>query len=116
MRKLLVAMMAVGVGVALLVSGGAQARPGTKQVLIHDNWMAPHGVRIHKGSRVKWVWHNTENDHNVTCRITRNGCRGHLHSSTRNEGTFTVTFNRVGDFKFVCTIHRGSMYTNVHVR
>jgi plastocyanin len=114
MRKLFATMTVACICVALVAAGAMAGTTGTKQALVRDNWIAPHGVRIHQGSKVRWKWQNTENDHNVTC--TRGCGRKRVRSRTKSGGSFTVTFKRPGDFRFVCTIHGGNMYTNVHVR
>jgi plastocyanin len=113
MRKSIAAMMVASLLMVAVLATSADGRPGTRRVEVRDNYFKPHGVRIFKRSRVRWIWKG-DNRHNVRCV---EGCgRTRIGSSTKTGGTFTVKFNRRGDFTFECTIHGGNMYTNVHVR
>jgi plastocyanin len=89
------------------------ARGATEHIVtIRDFSFTPATVNIDKGDTVKWVWDsaNTEHDHNVFFSNS-------LKSPLQQSGTFSVTFDNVGTFDYICQPHsRFGMKGQVVVR
>ena len=102
-RALAATSMATAAAVfATAAFGGAPApAAATKTVVLKDISFTPATVRIHRGSRVRWVWRDGVSPHNVTFR------RGHRHSSTKQRGTYTRRFTKAGVYRYHCTLHPG---------
>jgi plastocyanin len=77
-------------------SAGAR-RAATHTVTLQDIAFHPGDLRIARGDSVTWVWHDGENEHNVTFHG--------FHSRTQTHGSYTVRFARRGTFSYECTLH-----------
>jgi plastocyanin len=112
-----VAVLAAGV-VAVGAPGTLAKATKPKVVKVKDNFYAPDSLRIRKGSKVKWDWTPTFNQHNVTLRKGPNGVRKKsFRSQTSNDPSFFFTkrFKKVGKYRFYCTIHPDVMRMTVRV-
>ena len=90
----------IGLAVAgLLASPAAAGR--TVSVSIEDLEYSRTTVRIKAGDRVRWTWNDGTTPHDVTSR----GRPRFRSSQTKESGTHTVTFERPGTYRYVCTIH-----------
>src|SRR4051794_2558747 len=109
LRKLAAAAVPAMIGVAVAV---VPAHAGaTKTVAVKNNSFSPTTVSIHKGDKVTWKWTQGGVPHNVT---PANGNPGSTTSSKKGF-TFTKSFAKAGTFKYLCTIHPGSMKVTVKV-
>jgi plastocyanin len=109
LRTLAAAGVAATIAVAVAV-GPAQAG-SSKTVAVKNNAFSPTTVKINKGGKVVWKWTQGGVAHNVT---PANGNPGSKTSSKKGF-TFSKTFSKAGTFKYVCTIHPGSMKVTVKV-
>jgi plastocyanin len=92
--------LALATGAAAAIPAGAFGSAhaaSTHTVTLKNFRFHPGTLTIHRGDRVKWVWAETEREHNVTFR--------HFHSRTQESGSFTWKFSQRGTFRYRCTIH-----------
>ena len=68
----------------------------TSAVAVADNVFAPVAIEVPVGSEVLWTWEGSAN-HNVVGED--------FESELKMEGTFSHTFEEVGDITYICTIH-----------
>lgn len=101
------------------VAPGSLARATKPKVVkVKDNFYTPDSVRIKKGSKVKWDWTPTFNQHNVTLKKGPRGVdKSKFRSQTTNDPTFYFIkrFKKVGKYQFYCTIHPDVMKMTVRV-
>jgi plastocyanin len=90
---------AVALPTALAASPPTAHAAHTTTVTLKNISFIKSTVHIHKGDKVTWVWKDPTVPHNVTFR-TR-------HSTTKQTGTYTITFHQAGTFNYHCTIHPG---------
>jgi plastocyanin len=112
-----VATLAIGV-VAIGAPGTLAKATKPKIVKVKDDFYTPDSLRIKKGSKVKWDWTPTFNQHNVTLRKGPRGVRKRsFRSQTTNDPSyyFTKRFKKVGRYRFYCTIHPDVMRMTVRV-
>ena len=74
-------------------------------VTIVDNSFGPTAVAVTPGGTVTWIWNGTNTmQHNVSWASGPGSLPG--NSTTQATGTpYSVTFNDVGTYQFVCTLH-----------
>jgi plastocyanin len=75
---------------------GASSEPGV--ITVTDNKFTPKSIEVGVGDTVTWRFEGTS-AHNVTA--------DDFHSDLTKKGEFTHTFDKAGDFSFVCTVHPG---------
>jgi plastocyanin len=92
------AALAAAVAAPAAVASGSGAGRTTTVTLKHISFIRPT-VHINKGDSVKWVWKDPTVPHNVTF--------AHMHSGTKQKGTYTLRFTTAGTFRYHCTIHPG---------
>ncbi len=105
-RKLLALLVLITTLIALSsVTALASSSPS---VGVRDDHFTPKTLRIHRGTKVKWVWHAVLR-HNVTVKSGPSK----FHSKTQVKGIFTHIFRKAGTYHLVCTIHKGMTMTVV---
>jgi plastocyanin len=72
----------------------------THTVTVGDNFFSPSSLTIAQGDTVRWVNAAGGMQHNVTSNTG-----AWAPSTTAASFTFEVTFNQVGTFPYVCTLH-----------
>jgi plastocyanin len=70
-------------------------------VQVTSNAFTPSLVNLRSGGVVTWVWVDTTSQHNVTFNDPL------LSSQTLSSGVYSVVFQSVGTFNYVCTVHAG---------
>jgi plastocyanin len=92
------AVLAAALAVAIPAGAfGSASAASTHTVTLHEIGFHPGTLKIHRGDKVKWVWHDSGIEHNVTFHS--------FHSRTQETGTYTVRFTKAGTFNYHCTIH-----------
>lgn len=71
---------------------------GVDQVAVEDNRFEPRVIQVNRGTTVTWTW-TGDRDHNVVGEG--------FQSDLQSEGTFTHTFDTMGSFRYLCTLHGG---------
>jgi plastocyanin len=102
---------------AAIAVSGAPALAGSSRdavVKLKDIRFSPSRVVVDRGQSVTWEFLDASilTSHNVT-----SVGRSRFYSSrTMRSGRYTVTFTKIGTYRFVCTIHPASMNGEVVVR
>jgi plastocyanin len=94
-----IAAVAALAAAAAVTAPAALASGTTATVTLKHSSFIRSTVHIHRGDSVKWLWKDPTVPHNVTF--------AHMHSTTRQKGTYTLRFTRAGTFRYHCTIHPG---------
>jgi plastocyanin len=100
----LAAAAALGMPIVAVATASSVATAASVHVVRIKNFMfSPTTLRIHRGDSVKWEFldGDIDTEHNVTST-------GHTHfksSSSRESGSYRVTFNKKGTYTYRCTIH-----------
>jgi len=93
---------------------GSGAAPGTSETYISlgDNFFSPDLVNISVGDTVTWNWAGSP--HTTTGTASWNGAEvifgigsESWNSNILSVGSFSHTFNSLGTFTYVCTLHSG---------
>lgn len=107
----LTAACAVAAASTAALASGAKDRPVV--VALHNIRFTPSRVRIPVGGSVTWHWEDADIDteHNVTSV----GPHRFKSAAARQSGSYTITFNRAGVYRFECTIHPQTMQGKVVV-
>lgn len=92
---LILATMALAVGCTGPDPLAAEPVAATR-VAVADNVFEPVAIEVEPGSEVVWTWEGQAN-HNVVAES--------FESELQMEGTFSHTFDQVGEFTYICTIH-----------
>jgi plastocyanin len=71
---------------------------GVDQVAVEDNRFGPRVIQVNRGTTVTWTW-TGDRDHNVVGEGFKSGLQ--------SEGTFAHTFDTMGSFRYLCTLHGG---------
>ncbi|MHB8293701.1 MAG: cupredoxin domain-containing protein [Acidimicrobiales bacterium] len=79
-------------------SASGTSHPAAVVHLTKQLTFSPASVVIKAGQTVEWKWQNDGIPHNVTFPT--------FESSTQTAGTYYRTFNQVGTFPYVCTLHQ----------
>ena len=110
MRKLLVAVLAVGgafVAVNALGFGASGSGDAVHRVKVpHADRFTPYGITVHVGDRVKWV--NTDTDDHTVVADSAFDTAGHKGTNSRlkaNGGTLSLRFKHPGTFVYYCRFH-----------
>ena len=114
MRKLAPLVVVASLAAIAVVGVPTYAAPygtGTKHVSVRNNSFAPKSLSIEEGTKVVWTWTDGGVPHNVT---PANGKPGSATSSKKGF-RFSKVFKKKGTFKYVCTIHPGTMKMTVKV-
>jgi plastocyanin len=82
-----------------VVVPGAQGVPTGAKVKVTDFEFTEETVKVKKGEKVVWAF--KEGKHNVTGKG--------FESKNLKDGTFKHTFEKVGTFKYRCTLHQPDM-------
>jgi plastocyanin len=114
-----VVVLALGAGAA---AGGAPAK-ATKQVeaggtgIPSNTYFDPQNVAIHKGDKVHWTF-TGDFDHDVYLTRGPHGIdKSKYRFGFRHPGDeLTTGFRKRGDYKFICTVHSGTMHLKVTVK
>lgn len=98
-------LLAMVAAAALLAcsGGGSPSEPGDAgdsgpTVAVRNNLFDPAALEVRVNSAVTWAWNSGGVEHNVTFETG-------LSSGNRTSGSFLRTFQTVGTFAYVCTIH-----------
>jgi plastocyanin len=107
-----VALVAVGLtGVALTGVAGAG---GSAKVRVGDNFFDPTRLQVPKGTRLKFRWRSTQEEHNVTKARGPGG--GFSSRTTDNPGfVYKKTLRKKGRYKLICTVHPDQMVLKARV-
>jgi plastocyanin len=89
----------VAAGALALTVSGAQGAPTGAKVKVTDFEYVDAEVTVQKGEKVVWAF--KEGKHNVTA--------GTFKSKNLKDGKFKHTFDKVGTFKYRCTLHQPDM-------
>lgn len=92
----LVAVSVAAVGGFAAVPAGATAK--AKVAVVNYEYL-PSTVKVRKGSKVTWSF--KEGTHNVTGKGWK--------SRTKSGGTYSHVFDKVGFYKYRCTLHQPDM-------
>lgn len=84
----------------------------TVKVKVVDNAFSKKKLTVKRGTKVKWVWSNTQHPHNVT---VVSGPRK-FSSKTQTKGSFTKKLTKKGTYKIVCTLHSSVMKMTIKVK
>lgn len=78
----------------------------SQDVAVINNQFDPPNVGVSQANAVTWTWNSAGTDHNVKWA---SGPTTPLppDSPTQSAGTFQVTFNTPGTYRYVCSIHAG---------
>jgi plastocyanin len=105
------------------ISSGAttagQARVVVKKISVADDVFTPTKLTIKKGNQINFVWQDTNYEtHNVTLRKGPQGVKRSMFTSINAVAGihFKRTFLTPGTYRFVCTIHPGTMNLTVVVK
>ena len=113
-RRRAVGVALIGIVLVLIAAGGgfATAAPPTKTIKLKDNLFAPSALTVKRGTTVRFKWAGL-NPHNV---VKASGPGGRFASRTtwRSGVNFSKTFEKVGAYRLICTLHSG-METNLTV-
>jgi plastocyanin len=97
----LTAILIAAVCAAFLVASLAAAK-GTDITIKgsggYNYHFQPSKLHVSKGSTVHWKW-SSDAKHNVTFKSLGK------HSATTANGSYHLTFNKPGTYRFLCTIH-----------
>jgi plastocyanin len=110
-RRLLASLMVPALAGACAedtVSGddGPPANPAA--ITVGNNFFSPTSTTIGLGTTVTWTWSPGAVAHNVTFG-------GGASSATQSTGTFQRTFDTMGSFGYLCTIHGAAMSGSINV-
>ncbi|MGZ4187549.1 MAG: cupredoxin domain-containing protein [Solirubrobacteraceae bacterium] len=118
-----IAAVVCGAVIVPISSGASTARTANKVVVkkvkVADDFFAPTKLTIKKGNQINFVWQSTNYEtHNVTLRKGPKGVkRSKFTSINAVSGIhFKRTFLTAGTYRFVCTIHPGTMNLTVVVK
>lgn len=91
--------------IAVAAPAGAQSQQGeaakTRTIGVYDNYYSPDNVTVKRGTKVKWVWKNTYNWHNVKVRSGPT----YFKSKKKKTGSFTKKLSKAGVYQIYCTVH-----------
>ena len=104
MRKVLSILTIVALAAALTASVAFGA---TKTVRASGVKWSPSSVSVKKGDTVRWRWSGSL-PHNVKGPGVSTG--------TKKSGSASRRFSKAGTFRYVCTVHKGTMKMTVRVR
>lgn len=107
--------IAILVALALLAAPAAaspQATASAKIVKVDDDFFSPKSLSIKRGVKVKWVWQDTTDKHDV--RVKSGPVK--FHSAKKRTGTYSHTFKTAGTYKIYCSLHAASMKMTVKVK
>lgn len=109
--------MLVGLAVAVAAAGvmtlggvGAARVAKPKTVNLYDDYFTPTDLKVRKGGRVRWLWTNVVQGHNVTLtRAPKRVKKSRFRSQTTADPSyrFTRRFKKPGRYRFDCTLHYG---------
>jgi plastocyanin len=119
-RSILPVLVAAAAFAAVAPVGTASSERPDEVVKVGDDYFAPSGLEVKKGSTVKWKWlRDNLNTHNVVLTKKRpNGVkRGDFKSESGAIGIkFQRKFKKPGEYGFICTFHRSVMKMTVDVK
>ena len=109
-----------------VASGGAGAStkkkpPKPKVVSVADFFYGPDAVTLKKGGSILWKWSPANSQpHDVHLKKGPKGLKNKGSYSTKTTAVtnarFKKTFDTVGAYKFICTIHPTQMKMTVTVK
>lgn len=111
-RLLLTAILVLAIGGAgyggwfLLSDPRNQEAVATTDVTVDDTAFGPPVIAVAAGSTVTWSFEDSD---------AHNAIGEDWGSTTMSAGTFTQTFDRVGTYDYVCTLHPLAMRGRVIV-
>jgi plastocyanin len=91
----------LGIVIAALFAASSTAAGPTVRIkgsTLATYHFKPKTVNVSKGTTVHWSW-SSNAPHNVT--FSKLG----KHSATGSSGTYKLTFNHRGTFRYLCTVH-----------
>lgn len=108
-RAPLAALVVGGLAVGACGGGGGDAAPapapvaGDAVVALRNVEFNPARLAVHRGATVTWVWREK-----VAHNIKGTGAAAALvDRATTDTGSYRVTFERLGVYRYRCTIHPG---------
>jgi plastocyanin len=115
-RRRSIAAGAVATVACVAAFGGtAGAGGGSKTVKLGDNFFDPARTSVQKGTKVRFKWVDTNENHNVA---KKKGPGGDFASETTDEPGvhFAKKFKKAGRYKLICTIHPEKMVLRLRVK
>jgi plastocyanin len=119
------AVLAVGAlpltGAAANDGATAAGKPKTYKTKVLDDYYTPTSLTIKKGDTIKYKWGDNGNPHNVTLDEGPSSLSSKEKKKFKSAtGAIGIKFNPVfkekGTYKFICTIHPGTMQQTVKVK
>ena len=104
MRGHILAMRAAILFATLVPAAVTSAAPAANQITIKDFMFAPASLTIKAGTTVTWLNEDEEPHTVVSAGLFRS-------KAIDTKETFTFTFEKPGEYHFVCTIHPQMMGT-----
>ena len=110
-----------GAGVAPAGAGKKPPPPKPKVVSVADFYYGPDEVTLKKGGSIVWKWSPANaQPHDVHLKSGPKGLKNKASYSTKTTAVtnaqFKKTFDTVGSYKFLCTIHPTEMKMTVTVK
>jgi plastocyanin len=129
-RRRLAAILAVALAAAALTGAGAAPAgagkkkpppPKPKVVTVADFYYGPAAVTLRKGGSILWKWSPANSQpHDVHLKSAPKGLKNKASYSTKTTAVtnarFKKSFDTVGSYKFLCTIHPTEMKMTVTVK
>jgi plastocyanin len=112
--SLIAVLLAASWGGGAAIAGAASAPTVVK---LHNVVISPKKVTIKRGATVTWKFLDADIDteHNVTSK-KRSGSRRFRSSTSKQSGSYRVTFTKSGTYYYECTIHPQSMQGEIVVK
>ena len=116
------AVIAVGAlpltGAAANDGATASGKAKTYKTKVLDDYYTPTELKIKVGDKIKYKWGENGNPHNVTLESgPKKVKKKDFTSATGAIGIkFNPVFKKKGTYKFICTVHPGTMNQTVKVK
>jgi len=126
-RRRLAAILTVALAAAALTgaapagAGKKPPAPKPKLVTVADFFYGPAAVTLRKGGSILWKWSPANSQpHDVHLKSGPKGLKNRGSYSTKTTAVtnaqFKKSFDTVGSYKFLCTIHPTEMKMTVTVK
>jgi plastocyanin len=122
LHALVVVLCVAAVALLGVTAASAQApkKPPVK-VTVNDFYFSPTSVTVKKGGAVKWIWSSYNSyPHDVHLKkgpaALKNKSRFSTTTTAVSGASFQRTFEVLGTYKFICTVHPSEMRMTVTVK
>lgn len=110
-----------GAGAAPAGAGNKPPPPKPKPVTVADFYYGPDAVTLKKGGSIVWKWSPANSQpHDVHLKSGPKGLKSKGSYSTKTTAVtnaqFKKSFDTVGSYKYICTIHPTEMKMTVTVK